>query len=251
MRRSEVTPGKRASDVRADLRQKIMAYTWDNGIHGVLEPTARVRATMTQGRAAGDFMGNAIRLIGQFKAFPVAMLQQTWGRELYGGQGKMGKLAGISELMISSMILGYVSMSLRDMASGRLPRDPSSSDTVAAAFLAGGGMSIYGDFLFGSFSRYGASAGDMLLGPTFGQMSGLMDLKSKWASGADGTAEAFKMLKQNIPGQNIWMTREILDFLVVHRIQEAISPGYLARMQSRLEQQNHQSWWLPPTAAQQ
>jgi len=107
---------KRVADVKADLRQKILAYTWDNGIHGVLEPTARVRATMTQGRAAGDFMGNAIRLIGQFKAFPVAMLQQTWGRELYGGQGRMGKLAGIAELMTASLVLGYVSMSLRDIA---------------------------------------------------------------------------------------------------------------------------------------
>lgn len=240
---------KRLSDVKADLRQKIMAYTWDNGIHSVLEPTARVRATMTQGRAAGDFMGNAIRLIGQFKSFPVAMLQQTWGRELYGGQGKMGKLAGVTELMVGSLVLGYVSMTLRDIASGRTPRDPSEPSTIAAAFLAGGGMSIYGDLLFGSYSRTGASAGDMLLGPTFGQVSSTMDLYSKWKSGDDGAAEAFRLLKQNMPGQNVWMTREVLDFLVIYRIQEALNPGYLGRLQSRLEDQNHQSWWLPPSAA--
>jgi len=89
----------------------------------------------------------------------------------------------------------------------------------------------------------------MLLGPTFGQISSLMDLKSKWESGDDGAAEAFRLLKQNIPGQNVWMTREILDFLVFYRIQEAINPGYLGRLQSRLEEQNHQSWWLPPAAA--
>lgn len=237
------SPGKRASDVRADLRQKILAYTWDNGVHGVLEPTARVRATMTQGRAAGDFTGNAIRLIGQFKSFSVSMLQQTWGRELYGGQGKMGKLAGITELMASSLVLGYVAMSLRDIASNRTPRNPADPSTIAAAFLAGGGLSIYGDFLFGSFSRTGASAGDMLLGPTFGQISSMMDLKSKWASGDDGGAEAFRTLKQNIPGQNIWMTRALLDNLLLYRIQEHLSPGYIGRLQSRMTDQN-QSWGL-------
>jgi hypothetical protein len=242
---------RKVEDVRAELKQKILAYIHDRGIYAVLEPTARTRATMTQGKPAGNFAGNAIRLLGQFKGFSVAMLQQTWGRELYGGQGRMGKLAGITELMAASLVLGYVSMTLRDIASGRGPRNPTEPSTIAAAFLAGGGLSIYGDYLFGSFSRYGASAGDMLLGPTFGQLSALADLKSTWASGDDGMAQAFKILKQNIPGQNLWMTRELIDFLVTYRIQEALNPGYLQRVQSQLEQQNHQTWWLPPTAALQ
>jgi hypothetical protein len=204
---------------------------------------------MTQGKQAGNFAGNAIRLLGQFKSFPVSMLQQTWGRELYGGQGRMGKLAGITELMAASLVLGYVQGALRDVVTGKTPANPADPSTVARAFVAGGGLSIYGDFLFGNFSRYGSSAGDMLLGPTFGQISALMDLKSTWASGQDGMAQAFKIVKQNVPGQNIWMTRALTDMLFVYRIQEYLNPGYLSRMQRNLENANHQSWWLPPTMA--
>lgn len=241
--------GMLPEDAKADLRQRVLSFVHDRGIYAVLEPTARVRATMTQGTQAGTLPGNMIRIVGQFKAFSVAMLQQTWGREIYGGGRGLDRLAGVAELMASSLVLGYAAMTLRDVASGRTPRDPTEPSTVAAAFLAGGGLSIYGDFLFGSFSRYGASAGDMLLGPTLGQLSSLADLKSTWTSGEDGAAQAFKILKQNLPGQNIWMTREILDFLVTYRIQEFLNPGYLQRMQSQLEQQNHQSWWLQPTSA--
>jgi hypothetical protein len=198
-------------------------------------------------------------MLGQFKAFSVAMLQQTWGREIYGGGSGLGRAAGIAELMVSSLVLGYAAMTLRDFVYGRSPRDPRDPQTIAAAFAAGGGLSIYGDFLFGSFSRYGSSFGDSLLGPTFGQISTLADLKSSWQSGNDGAAEAFKVLRQNLPFQNVWMTRTALDHLIVYRIQEALNPGYLARMESKVRNLNdanwllrvRQDWWLSPTSAVQ
>jgi hypothetical protein len=249
--------GRSIEDVKADLSQRILTYIHDRGIYAVLEPTARTRATMTQGHQPGTLPGNAIRMLGQFKAFSVAMLQQTWGREIYGGAQGADRLAGVAELMISSLILGYASMSMRDFLYGRTPRDPRDPQTIAAAFAAGGGLSIYGDFLFGSWSRYGASAGDSLLGPTFGQFSSAMDIYSGWKEGDTGLADAFKMLKQNVPGQNIWMTRTALDHYLIFRIQEALSPGYLQRMEDRVRQLNNgnwllrvrQDWWLRPTTA--
>jgi hypothetical protein len=206
----------------------------------------------------GTAAGNALRLWAQFKSFSVAMVDKTWGREIYGREG-WDRLAGVPEMMITSLIFGYISMSLRDMLYGRTPRDPRDPQTISAAMAAGGGLSIYGDFLFGAWSRYGASFGDSALGPTFGQLSSLADLWSAARGGEveDLPAKAFRTVKQNIPGQNIWLTRTLLDHLIWHRLQEELSPGYLKRMEDRVRNQAaapwllrvRQGWWLPPTSA--
>ncbi|GAB2178711.1 hypothetical protein [Dongia sp. agr-C8] len=246
-------------NAKAELRQKVLTYIHDRGIYAVLEAGSRVRQTLLGASRPGTAGGNALRLLFQFKAFPAAMLEKTWGREIYGGGSGMDRLAGISELMIASTILGYVSMSLRDVLYGKTPADPRDPQVIARAIVAGGGLSIYGDFIFGSWSRYGASAGDSLLGPTFGQLSAGADLVSALRGGQDGWADAFKIVKQNIPGQNIWLTRTLLDHLLVFPIQEALNPGYLKRLEKRQKNQakepwllrTRQSYWLPPTSAVQ
>ena len=44
---------------------------------------------------------------------------------------------------------------------------------------------------------------------------------------ADGIA--VKMAKNNIPFQNLWATSWLTDYLIWHRLQEWVRPGYLRR----------------------
>lgn len=248
---------ERAKD---ELKQKILTYIHDRGLYAVLEPGMRVRNTLLGASRPGTNAGNALRMVMQFKSFPITMIEKTWGREFYGREG-MDRLAGIPEMVITGIIFGYISMSIRDMLYGKTPADPRDPQTIARAMVAGGGLSIYGDFLLGNWSRYGGGFGESLLGPTLGQLSSLANIAVEARGGNvdDLGAEAFKVAKQNLPGQNIWLTRTLLDHLIWHRLQEELSPGYLKRMEDKTRSQGNlpwlmrtrQDWWLPPTSAVQ
>ena len=54
----------------------------------------------------------------------------------------------------------------------------------------------------------------------------------------------------NIPLVNLWYTRLALDYLVLWRLQEAVSPGYLARYESRVRNQEGGDFIVAPTSAQ-
>jgi hypothetical protein len=55
---------------------------------------------------------------------------------------------GIVALMTTSLFMGYLSMTIKDLLKGKGPRDPNEAKTIMAAFLQGGGLGIYGDVLF-------------------------------------------------------------------------------------------------------
>jgi hypothetical protein len=257
--RMAVYAGSKGVDrVKDELSQKILTFIHDRGLYAVLEPGARTRNALLGASRPGTPAGNALRLLMQFKGFSVAMIEKTWGREFYGRQG-MDRLAGLPELIIGGLVMGYASISLRDMLYGKTPPDPRDPATIQRAFVAGGGLSIYGDFLLGSWSRYGASFGDSVLGPTFGQLSAGADILAATRAGNidDLPAEAFKLIKQNVPFQNVWLTRTMLDHFIVQRVQEELSPGYLRRLEKRTRDAGRAPWlirtrqdyWLKPTSA--
>ena len=66
--------------------------------------------------------------------------------------------------------LGYLSMTLKELAKGRTPREPDDAASygklVAAAMVQGGGLGIYGDFLFGEANRVGGGMIASLAGGT-------------------------------------------------------------------------------------
>jgi hypothetical protein len=64
-------------------------------------------------------------------------------------------------------------------------------------------------------------------------------------------AELVALGKHNIPLINLWYTRTALDYLFLWRLQEAASPGYLARYEDRVKNQEHGDFIVSPTSALQ
>lgn len=234
---------------KEDLALRVHTYYADRGTYAVLETGAREQAILLQGRQPGTPLGVALRLWAQLKGFPTAMIVRAWGRELYGGQGRMGAMSGLVQMIVGATVLGYAGMALRDLAKGRTPRDPTDPKTWTAAFLQGGAGTIYADFAFGEFNRFGRSAVASLAGPTFGQIDDVMEVIGRMRSGEDPGAQAFRVFMNNVPGQNLWYSRMALDYLILYQIQDALSPGYLRRMEKRVKTENKQTFWLRPSEA--
>jgi hypothetical protein len=250
-------PKSQAKRLRDTAETAVRNYYVDMAEEAVPTPGARERAILKQGTQPGTALGTALRLVGQFKAFPVTVLTKNIGRAAQAdsvGQfftnmvnGKADRL-GLAHLIVGSTVLGYVSQSAKEMAKGRSPRDPALYETWVAAMLQGGGLGIYGDFFFGEYNRFGRSALDTLAGPTLGTGADLLELWAKVRSGDDAASSALRLAVGNTPFMNLFYTRAAMDYLVLYPMQEAINPGYLRRMESRIRRENNQTFMLPPSS---
>jgi len=239
-----------------DLSQALRVMAVDRAHHAVLEPSARSRAWMLRGSRPGTVQGELLRFIGQFKSFSVAMTQMVLGREVYGRgydtvgeyiKNGRGDMVGLASMIGMYGALGYAAMAGKDLLKGREPRDPTDPKTIVAALAQGGGLGIYGDFLFGEYSRMGRTFTSSLAGPVIGNLDTLTDLWTRVRNGDDVAAASFKALLDNTPFLNLYWIRPLLDYMVLFRIQESLNPGFLRRMEKRIERENGQSYILPPS----
>ncbi|WP_439813974.1 hypothetical protein [Zavarzinia sp. CC-PAN008] len=237
---------------RDELETSLATYFADQVRSAVTDPTARTRARLQGLSRPGTMWGEAVRFITQLKAYPTTYIQRHVARELYRG-GTGGKIrpdvGGLATLIVGTTLLGYVSQSAKEMSRGRTPRDPANWTTWTAAFIQGGGAGIYGDFLFGQYSRFGGSLAGTLAGPWLGTADSLAGLLSAARDGQDLGANAIRFGVNAVPLVNLFYTRAALDYLILYRLQEASSPGYLRRLERRIAKENNQTFLFPPSRA--
>jgi hypothetical protein len=136
----------------------------------------------------------------------------------------------------------------------------------AAALLQGGGLGIYGDFLFGEYARNGLPATissfagpavseaerlRLIVGAAAGTLNPFASPEAREASGHTLELQGFRFVKDNTPFANVWYARLALDYLVLWRMQEAISPGYLARYEANVREREGSDFLVAPTDAVQ
>jgi hypothetical protein len=190
-------------------------------------------------------------------------VRQQWGATIYGRQDIKGAIWGATHMLAASMAMGYAAMSLKDLAKGRNPREPGATPAIAA-LMQGGGLGIFGDYLFGEFDRMGHNFAETAAGPVLGEGIGTaLDLWNRIKSNAEASIDGDTSKRQdlgpellrtainNAPVVNMFPLRMALDHLILFQMQEQMSPGYLRRYERTVEQKNHQTFWLRPTTALQ
>lgn len=259
-------PGAIAT-AKEELEQRLRNYLVDQTRTLALEPDAKTRAVMLQGTRAGTVPGEIMRFLMQFKSFTGAYMQKVMGRELFGRgyegdsilgalRNGNGEMVGLAQLIVTSTLMGYGSMVLKDLAKGRTPRDPTESPGAAAkvmlaAMVQGGGAGIYGDFLFGQASRMGSGTVESLAGPAISSGGRIVDLYHRALAGDDVAAHAVNEVVNNTPFLSLFYTRAALNYLILYRLQETMNPGYLRRMEQQVERDNGQGFLLRPTSVSQ
>lgn len=244
-------------NAREALASKLQQLYADELNAAVISPDARTLATIRQGQQAGTPMGEALRLFWQFKSFGIAIFQRGFLREFYGydygrgGRFGMSNIQGLALLMASSTAFGYVAMSMKDMIRGKQPRPLDNHKTWMAAATQGGGFGIYGDFLFGEANRLGGGFLSTVGGPTVGKADDLFKLWGSVKAGDDIGAQALRTFVGNTPYNNLFYARMAADYLFLYQMQESLNPGYLRRMERRVERENGQEWWLRPSEVAQ
>lgn len=228
-----------------EARLKLQTYITDQVAEALNEPTVTSRTLTRLGTQRGTPLGEAVRFFMQFKQFPITFGQRQIGRELLRGEG--ADIAGLAHLIVMSTALGYVSMYAKDRFKGLEPRDPLGPKTMLAAIKQGGGMGIYGDFLFGDYNRFGGGFLETMAGPAAGSLSQVAKVLGAIRDGEDPSAKALKLGIDHLPFANIFYLRPVLDRAVLFQLQEAVNPGYLKRMEQRRFQDTGQKFIVAPS----
>jgi len=230
-----------------NLKTKVSGMFLDRSTYAVIEPDARTRSFMKGGLHAGTVWGEAARFIFQFKAFPLSIIQKAMGREISSfraGRNVEG-FFGVVSLVIGSGIFGYISMTAKDLLRGKSPKDPTKKQTYYNAMLQGGGLGIYGDFLFSkSFSGLDLLA--TAAGPAATEFAKAANAIRYAVQGEPSKAgkEAYKSIVGNTPFLNLFYLKTAFDYAIGYQIMETLSPGYLREMEKKMKKETGQEFLL-------
>lgn len=256
---------------------KWMAFVSDESQFAVINPDMKTRAIATGGgMPAGTLKGEAMRSFMQFKSFPTAMVTRHWDRLFDTPQGMEGaptgfgaktetgsainRMAVFAGFNVSLMMLGAIVLQEKAILQGKDPYDMTEPKFWAKAMGQGGGLGYVGDFLTKDPTEQRGNnfeqAGGVLLGPAGGAVAGLAGdllLTNAWeaAKGKDthAGAEALRWGASQTPYIGLWQVKGSFDHFFMHNAQEALNPGYLARMRSRAMKDWGQDWYWTPGEA--
>lgn len=233
-----------------EMIQAETAYAIPEGSH-----TSKV-LLLDQNRP-GTFLGEVLRSFAQFKSFG-AVFVVLHGRRLHGmltGNRPAAAAAYAGSLLISTTVFGALSAQLKQIASGRDPQDMKQPEFWGASLLQGGGLGIYGDFLFSNLNRYGGGFQTTFAGPVIQRANDLWNLTAgniaQLASGEKTHfgRELIKFMKGNTPGSTIWYTRLAWERLLFDQLQFLADPeankAFKQRQRFFQKEFGQEFWWNP------
>ena len=244
---------------RRDAMVKLLGAITSESHVAVIEPGWSERAMMYGGLQRGNVRDELTRAFWQFKAFPITQFE----RILQVGMSRptvAGKTAFLTALPVALTLAGGMLVQVQQMLAGKDPQPMIDEDGIpnwkfwGAAFLKGGSLGLYGDFLFSQTgtTRYGTGPLEAVAGPTIGAVADLATFVAqapgKIAEGKDPqvAAKAMNIAKGFIPGSNLWFTKAATDHMIFQQAQEALNPGYLAGMRARTMREFGAGFWWQP-----
>lgn len=252
---ASATAAKKISDAKIELEMKLRTFVNNQVLAGVIEPNAVVKSWLNMGTQAGTVPGEAVRAVAQFKAFPISIITQIVNPWLFNTTGAE-RAMGITELLLTTTALGYLSMACKDALRGKTPPELSAK-SVSRAMLQGGALGLLGDVMFGDAQT--SSFVGSFAGPAAGMVDDLYHVYSKAIDldnfgedfefedySRDVAADAIKRFRNYIPFQNVFYMKLPLDYLLMYNIQERVNPGYLDRLERNLKNRTGQEYWLSP-----
>jgi len=238
------------------LADKVMEMIYAEQDLAVVTPGVKTRAAIAGFGATGTPQGEIARTLLQFKAFPLTIMM-SHGARMMALQGGWSKALYSSSFLLASTMAGWFALEAKAIIKGQDPR-PLDVKTVFAAMQQGGGLGIYGDFLFGAQNRFGQGLSSSALGPatqTLDAVSGLLlgtPLLQAQGERVDYDKQLVRLLRSETPGGSLWYARLAYDRLILDQWQAAADPNYFRswrQMERRAHDFGTQFWWEPGETA--
>lgn len=234
-------------NARYDFAHRYMNHIFSEEGVAIIDSGARERS-LTQFGQAGTFQGELGRTLFQFKAYPMGYLMRMGGRA-FAQDDITSRATFLISLLAYQTIAGGMVAQLQNIANGKQPEPVFTTDFFLKSVLKGGGFSFLGDLMSAMSDPTGRGMGDFVAGPLIGSAFKLgmlfTGIGNNIIEGKESTRgmEIANAIKSNIPFQNLWYTKLVIDRMLYSKMQNMIDPDYLRRTQTRMENLGNQYWW--------
>jgi hypothetical protein len=237
-----------------ELATDIMRMVETETNFAVPSTSIRGRAALTGDAPPGTLGGEMVRSFAMYKNFGVTLMMTHIARGA-ATPGVKGKGRYYADLILSTTLMGALAIQLKEMSKGRDPRSVEDPEFWGAAFLQGGGLGIFGDFLFSDVNRYGGGLEQTIAGPVVGLVDDIRKLTIgniyQAAQGEDTNvaSEMIGLAQRYTPGTSLWYMRLGLERMVFDQAKLWADPdaGKKIRRNIRKYQREYGQdyWWTP------
>lgn len=239
------------ADAAGPLGDRLMSAVLDERGYAVIEPTALTRAISTGGTQRGTIPGELWRSSFMFKSFAVTILLTHVMRTLSEGP-YWNRAFRFAAFMATMTAGGALALQAKQIIAGRDPKDMTQGSFFVDALAQGGGLGIYGDFIYSSINRGGQGLLSTLAGPVIGEVGGTVDLVRKLFSSGGGKSKGEALadyLQRWTPGSTLWYARAavdriLFDFLI--RMTDPNAASTFRRQQRDMQRDFGQGFWYAP-----
>ena len=202
----------------------------------------------------GTLGGEILRSSFMYKNFAVTLVMTHLMRGL-SQNTRAGRVGYLSDLVITSTVMGALALQMKEISKGRDPRPVDDPKFLLAALAQGGGVGIFGDFLFSDQNRFGGGVASTIAGPVAGFGEDVLRLTvgnaQQMLAGEETHAgrDLTRFLGRYTPGASLWYGRLALERQLLDRLQEQIDPDAhraWRREMRRFERDFGQEFWWAP-----
>ncbi|RKG35187.1 hypothetical protein D7V21_05245 [Acinetobacter guerrae] len=241
------TSDRAIQDFRYKAAMKYQTHIFNEESVAIIEAGVRERSIINLGEA-GTIQGELGRTLFQFKGFPLAYMFRM-GHRAFAQNDIKSRATFLASLLAYQTLAGALIVQMQNVANGKNPEPVFTPDFFGKSLLKGGGLSFLGDIMSALSDPTGRSASDFISGPLLGQSMKLGMLLTGMGNNIIEGKESTRMmeiantLKGNIPLQNLWYSKLIVDRMLYSKLQNMIDPDYLPKTQQRLENLGNSYWW--------
>lgn len=247
---------------RDALFRKFQGMIYDESKTMVPESTIEGGVALKSTTRPDTLAGALLYSFSMYKNFPISFMM-IYGRLAMTSPSVKGRIAFLAGLGVGMTMVGALGTQMREISRGRDPLPMDNAAFLGKAFLSGGALSIWGDFLLAGVNEYGSgpqdvAAGplvvflgdttDLLLGDTFEFANSLGRLSDGNFESKFG-AKAVEYARRYTPGTSIWWARLMLERNVFDRLQEVADPKAYSKWKRRESNQKkergNEYWWGP------
>jgi len=244
------------SATREYLTTRLMTWLTNETNFAVPTSSAKGRITLAGNAQPGTLKGEIVNSMLMYKNFPITLGMTHLARG-FQQVGLKGKAQYLVPMIIGGTVMGALAYEIKQVAAGKKPT-PLNKMGVRYwlnAMVYGGGLGIFGDFLFQDSNRYGGSFSKTLVGPGMAFIGDLIDLTfgnvSELVSGEKTNAgkELAAFIQRYTPGNNVWYTRLVIERILFDTLEKLLNPNYQSdtrRNINSLKRRTGQEYWWSP-----
>ena len=241
---------------REFLTTRLLTYVTNETNFAVPTSSAKGRIVASGYTQPGTLPGELMNSVLMYKNFPITLGMTHLSRG-FQQVGLAGKAKYLAPMLIGGALMGSLAYEIKQVAAGKKPTPPEKMGTRywLNAMIYGGGLGIFGDFLFSDQNRYGGSLSKTIAGPVtsfLGDAINLtivnaMELLTGEKTNAGRELAAF--VQRYTPGSSLWYARVAFERIIMDTLEKLINPDFESdtrRNINKLRTRTGQEYWWEP-----